>query len=422
MPEHPNRAGDQMKKIDAATIEALRQHAQDHPEHTYAQLAATFGLTEITVKRYCADLGRGKNWRRGKKQVKANEDRFWASVDRSRQGCWQWKGCRNDAGYGYVHFDGRSEAAHRVAYMLKHGAIPEGMELDHKCRNRVCCNPDHLEAVTHAENMERVRLTQASTGASSQPTSVSRSDPKASIDTTLSARVPRGPDAIPAVVTDGSLPLKGEGSARRSILMAPPPSTHWVSFPASWDQELRAKQAAQDERWGVSDKQIALGRGWLEKMQLFLVTTEGEFGNWIIARSENDAKEMVSSITGPGYRQSCELIRRHVDERSDVALSHRWRAEVKEKFEQWKRTVTGKRRVQQVEAEVQERFLAQNQEEAMDRLVSLREDEEEEEQHRLAQLRGKPSTEIRQPRRSQAERWQPNQYETGDFDPKEIED
>lgn len=46
--------------------------------------------------------------------------------------------------------------AHRVAYELWVGPIPEGMELDHRCKVRACINPAHLEPVTHAENMRRL--------------------------------------------------------------------------------------------------------------------------------------------------------------------------------------------------------------------------------------------------------------------------
>lgn len=59
---------------------------------------------------------------------------------------------------GYVRINGHStgeQFAHRAAYVERYGPIPRGLETDHLCRNRWCANPDHLEAVTHAENMRR---------------------------------------------------------------------------------------------------------------------------------------------------------------------------------------------------------------------------------------------------------------------------
>lgn len=51
--------------------------------------------------------------------------------------------------------DGKRKSGHRVAYEDKYGTIPEGMVLDHLCRNRACINPDHLEVVTQRENIMR---------------------------------------------------------------------------------------------------------------------------------------------------------------------------------------------------------------------------------------------------------------------------
>ncbi len=70
-------------------------------------------------------------------------------------GCWIWQGKPGRAGYGGIEVDHKPYRSHRLMYMLVRGAIPMGLELDHLCRVKMCCNPDHLEAVTHFENCRR---------------------------------------------------------------------------------------------------------------------------------------------------------------------------------------------------------------------------------------------------------------------------
>lgn len=83
-------------------------------------------------------------------------ERFWSRVGRADVGCWPWLGVPNArTGYGEVRLEGVRSGAHRVAYELAVGPIPEGLQLDHLCRNRDCCNPDHLEPVTIGENLRR---------------------------------------------------------------------------------------------------------------------------------------------------------------------------------------------------------------------------------------------------------------------------
>ena len=66
-----------------------------------------------------------------------------------------WQGHRHRAGYGMVVHQGRHWYVHRLVYVTAIGPVPDGLELDHLCRNRACANPDHLEVVTHDENMRR---------------------------------------------------------------------------------------------------------------------------------------------------------------------------------------------------------------------------------------------------------------------------
>ena len=83
-------------------------------------------------------------------------ERFNAKVQpEPNTGCWLWVGSCSDQGYGLFWFDGKVRKAHRVSYEMHRGPIPDGLTIDHLCRVRSCVNPDHLEAVTLAENIRR---------------------------------------------------------------------------------------------------------------------------------------------------------------------------------------------------------------------------------------------------------------------------
>lgn len=83
--------------------------------------------------------------------------------------CWEWTGqiqqgsWHATGGYGRIKAMGKSLLAHRVAYALAYGEVPEGFDVDHRCSNRKCVNPEHLEATTHKENVRRIGLRKALT-------------------------------------------------------------------------------------------------------------------------------------------------------------------------------------------------------------------------------------------------------------------
>ena len=84
-------------------------------------------------------------------------ERLWEKVDTSdRDGCWVWLASLSGSGYGQLTDDtGRTRQAHRLAYELVVGPIPDRSVLDHLCRNKRCVNPAHLEPVTLRENLVR---------------------------------------------------------------------------------------------------------------------------------------------------------------------------------------------------------------------------------------------------------------------------
>jgi HNH endonuclease len=93
-------------------------------------------------------------------------ERFWSKVDtRGPDECWPWRPPVRPDGYGSFHRDGRGVPAHRVAYELEVGPVPDGLDVDHECHNRdescpggpcahrACCNPAHLKPATRRANL-----------------------------------------------------------------------------------------------------------------------------------------------------------------------------------------------------------------------------------------------------------------------------
>jgi len=85
------------------------------------------------------------------------EERFWSKVYKTNH-CWVWLARKDDNGYGTFKEKGKSLLAHRVCYALEYGLALDDIppELDHTCDTKSCVRPDHLNPVTHQENMDGV--------------------------------------------------------------------------------------------------------------------------------------------------------------------------------------------------------------------------------------------------------------------------
>lgn len=79
-------------------------------------------------------------------------ERFWSCVSRQSDGCWEWALGRKEDGYGRTLWHGRLTYAHRIAWELTYGPVPDGLCVLHRCDNPACCNPTHLWLGSRADN------------------------------------------------------------------------------------------------------------------------------------------------------------------------------------------------------------------------------------------------------------------------------
>jgi hypothetical protein len=85
------------------------------------------------------------------------EERFWRKVRRDEHGCWEWLGAGRIGGYGHFNVGKRFVGAHRLAYELTYGPIPQGIVVCHRCDNPRCVRPDHLFVGSARDNMSDCR-------------------------------------------------------------------------------------------------------------------------------------------------------------------------------------------------------------------------------------------------------------------------
>lgn len=112
---------------------------------------------ELVTCETCGKVCRGQhalNQHQAGMHQPLDPDRFFRHVYITSD-CWHWLGCLDSKGYGQIMFHRWRQSVHRVAYEHMVGPIPEGLTLDHLCGRKNCVRPEHLEPVTHTENIRR---------------------------------------------------------------------------------------------------------------------------------------------------------------------------------------------------------------------------------------------------------------------------
>jgi hypothetical protein len=347
-----------MKKTDPALIQELREHAKKRPEDSYDILAATFGISAITVKRICADLGRGKDWRRGRKSPLPDENNFWKRVDKSLDGCWMWTGSRTDDGYGIVWHNGKCQCAHRVAYEITCGPIPEGHELDHTCQVRACCNPDHLKPMTHAENMELVRSLQAKQSRSTAGDSIGSTDTGSSIDTGEKAKSKALFDVAHPIINEDKINPAPPSERPVSVSIEPVSSSVALGVIAEReDLDLDRVTVATDKVGNPGPLQASEPK--LAELYFYEVSSSrNDIRVKVLAHSELDAGRWFESEWGAEFDVSVMKLESSVDEKVAAVWLSRQERELASEFYRWQRSEEGHRYYARVAREAERKLEA----------------------------------------------------------------
>jgi len=131
----------------------ILQDVYVNQKRTQKEIAESYGIAPSTINYWLKKLNIPRRMRL--QPISSVSERLRVRIKIDAKGCWNWTGFIRKDGYGELRSRGKLYLAHRISYELFVGIIPEDLVIDHKCRNKKCVNPNHLEVVTQRENLLR---------------------------------------------------------------------------------------------------------------------------------------------------------------------------------------------------------------------------------------------------------------------------
>jgi HNH endonuclease len=170
--------------------------------------------------------------------------RFMAKVRQDQSGCWVWTAASDGDGYGIFYLQGKNPRAHRVSLMLEGQELPDGMVVDHMCRNRGCVNPAHLRVVDRHTNVHENSL--APGHLNSLKTTCTRGHPLSGVNLVLDRGRRRCRECKSQGLRDLRLRKKGPQMSEHSKLLEV-----WQRIKAMFPKTLEQQQDELFERMDV---------------------------------------------------------------------------------------------------------------------------------------------------------------------------